>query len=134
RNGRLLDVDLLFKTVRAVGDPFWLRGVEGTIEGDLVQAGGRPALKIAGSGEVLPLAPLAHKVQWDTKQNREQASTETERRAYERLTASKPPPGSRVRIVGPLERNSDGQPPVLEVRQFSWLSQKPARVAAGARP
>src|SRR6185503_21385600 len=108
RGGRLLDVDLLFRTVRAVGDPFWLRGVEATIEGVLVDQGGRPALKILGTGEILSLAPLEHKVQWDVKLYRVQATTEAERQAYTRLIEQRPGHGNRVCLVGPLARPESG--------------------------
>jgi hypothetical protein len=134
RGGRLLDPGLLFRTVRAVGDPFWLRGVEGTVEGVLVDAGGRPALKISGSGEILPLAALEHKVQWDVPHNRVQAITDAERQAYDKLLAERAEHGARVRIVGPLVPGEDGRPPLLEVRQFTWRpapKPRPASVAGG---
>jgi hypothetical protein len=134
RGGRLLDPALLFRTVRAVGDPFWLRGVEGTIEGVLVDVEGRPALKIPGSGEVLPLAALEHKVQWDVPHNRVQLITESERLAYERLVTERAQRGARVCIVGPLVPGEGGRPPLLEVRSFSWRPEPRARQASAPGP
>jgi hypothetical protein len=128
--GRFLDPGVLFRTVRAVGDPFWLRGVEATVEGVLVDVEGRPALKLPGSGgEILPLAPLEHKVQWDVRQNRVEAMTDMERGAFERLGAERPQHGTRVRIVGPLMPGDGGRPPRLEVRQFDWRPEPSTRQA-----
>jgi hypothetical protein len=97
-----------------------VRGVEATIDGELVSLDGKPALKIAGTGEVLRLAPLHRMVQWDTARKREQVPTEKERSAYSKLCAQRRETGRSIRVVGPLVATSTGQLPVLEVRQFAW--------------
>jgi hypothetical protein len=126
RGGRLPDLEAMHRAVRAVGEPFWLRGVEATIDGDLVEVDGRLALKVADGGPVLALAPLSHKVQWDPRLKQEAAATDTERAAYTRL--AEPAGGkSRVRIVGPLVATDSGPLPLLEVRHFVWRTTRDGR-------
>jgi hypothetical protein len=120
RDGRLLDLQALARAVREVGDPFWVRGVEATIDGELVEKSGRWTLKVPGSGELFYLEPLAQKVQWDTRGNRAQPATEAELSAYNRLTEQRQGRSGRLRVVGPLVRETEGAPPLLQVRQFVW--------------
>jgi hypothetical protein len=121
RDERLLNLETVSRAVRAVGDPFRVRGVEATVDGDLLRAGGRLALRISRSRDLLRLAPLGHKVQWDRRGNREQAPTDEERSAYARLVHGRRSPSRRVRVVGPLVAARDGKPIVLQIRQFFWL-------------
>jgi hypothetical protein len=74
RDGRLPDLQRFARAVRSVGEPFTLRGIEITIEGTLVEEAGRVTLRIPGTGQVIELAPLQHKVQWDQRRDREQCS------------------------------------------------------------
>ena len=107
-----------------VGGTFGFRGVEVTVEGDLIEDEGRLALKVPGSGPLLRLAPLGRKVQWDPERKCEQAATDAEKTAYRRLAdrAKKASPGRspRVRIIGPLEGAAPDRPPIVSVRDFTW--------------
>jgi hypothetical protein len=103
---------------------FGFRGVEVTIEGDLVDDKGQLALKVPGSAAVVRLAPLGRKIEWDQDKKCEQPATEAEKTAYQRLadraegmTAGR---SARVRVVGPLAGAASGRPPVVSVRDFSW--------------
>jgi hypothetical protein len=119
RGGRLPDLEPFYRAVRGVGEPFWLRGIEATVDGELVEGEGGLALRIPG-GPVLPLAPLTHKVQWDPRLKRELPATGLEQAAYARLDTQRAGRSGRVRIVGPLVATESGQLPLLEVRQFVW--------------
>jgi hypothetical protein len=120
RKGRLPDLRALALAVRSVGNPFTLRGVEATIDGRLEQRGGQVALRVSVTGDLLLLAPLRHKVQWDPRLKREQPATAEERAAYTRLAEQAVQEGRSVRIVGPLVESSAGELPALEVRQVIW--------------
>jgi hypothetical protein len=120
RRGRLPDTRALARAVRSAGDPFTLRGVEATIDGCLEDRGGQLALRVSGTRDLLLLAPLRHKVQWDPRLEREQPMTAEEGTAYTRLTAQSVQVGRPVRIVGPLVETGAGVLPTLEVRQFIW--------------
>ena len=88
RGGRLLDLGELEQAVRKVGQQFSLRGVEATVEGTLSRApDGAPLLQL-GAGDVLRLAPLRRKVQWDPEARRAEPITAAERGAYGRLVAA----------------------------------------------
>jgi hypothetical protein len=117
-----------FKEV--VGGTFGFRGVEVTVEGDLIDDKGHLALKVPGSGAALRLAPLNRKIQWDPDKKSEQAATEVERTAYQRLAdrAQKASPGRsyRLRIIGPLDGAAPGRPPTVSVRDFTWTSSSTA--------
>lgn len=106
-----------------VGQAFTIRGVEATVAGRLVEDNGRPALRLSATGEVLRLAPLRRKVQWDPDRQREQPITDAERWAYASLRARWGNAKSQavsVRIVGPLVQGADGRLSHLEVREFAW--------------
>jgi hypothetical protein len=120
RGGRLPDLQALARAVRKVGDPFWVRGVEATIDGELIEKDGRWTLRIPDSGELFYLEPLARKVQWDTRNNRAQPATAAELSAYDRLIEQRKGRSGRLRVVGPLVRETEDAPPLLQVRQFSW--------------
>jgi hypothetical protein len=120
RAGRLPDPQRFARAVGSVGAPFTLRGIEVTVEGVLVEEGGRLALRIPATGQVLELVALGHKVQWDRRHEREQPATAEERAAYERLRAEGRQQPRRIQVVGPLVAADEQTPPVLEVRQYSW--------------
>jgi galactose oxidase len=107
-----------------VGGTFGFRGVEVTVEGDIVDENGHLTLKVSGSGTVLRLAPLGRKIQWDPEKKCEQAATAAERTAYRRLAdrakTSSPGKSARVRIIGPLDGPAPGRPPIVSVRDFTW--------------
>jgi hypothetical protein len=120
REERLPNLEMLSRAIRAVGDPFRVRGVEATVDGHLVDEGGRLALRLSSSRDLLRLAPLGHKVQWDRRLNREQATTRQERSAYARLARGRRFLRRRLRVVGPLVATKGGKATVLQVRQFFW--------------
>jgi hypothetical protein len=120
RGPQLLDPQALSRAVRGASAQFRVRGMEATVDGCLARQGRRILLRIGGSGGLLRLAPLRHKVQWDRRRNREALPTESELLAFRRLLDRRHALGRRVRVIGPVVVTADGQPPILQVRQFSW--------------
>ena len=96
-----------------------LYGVEATLQGHLVTQEGVLGLELSDTKEVLHLAPLQHKIQWDMKQKREAPTSEREKSAFSLLEvfATKKPKGL-VRIVGVLEQKLEDKRFILEVREF----------------
>jgi hypothetical protein len=143
RHSQLPDLRELSRAVRAASDQFRVRGVEAVVDGRLACLGGHVVLRIGGTGAVLRLVPLRHKVQWDRQRKREASPTEIERLAFRRLLDRGRGFGRRVRVVGPVVVTAEaigrrspasrppGQPPLLQVRQFSW-GAKPSGTAAAA--
>lgn len=124
KEGRLPNLAAWSRTFRAeVGNAFTIRGVEATITGRLVENGGHSAIEVAGTGEVVLLAPLKRKVQWDPEQKREQLASTEEQEAHRRLLArwdrSDRQPVD-IRITGPIVQVKDGGRLTLEVRDFVW--------------
>lgn len=108
KDAQLPDMAKLQNIIRESGAGATLRGVEATIDGDLIQSGGKWRLRFSGN-EIL-LQPLTALVQQERKKPR--PPTDEELNAYERLLA-KPP--KRVRVTGPLR----SQPNLaIEVRAF----------------
>lgn len=120
QNGRLPDLSALSRCVHAVGDPFVVRGVEATIDGELVQGNGRLAFRVSGGGEVLILAPLSRKVQLNVTEKVDLRPTRKEKEAYERLASLWSGEPRAVRVIGPLVNAKSQDLPVLEVREFFW--------------
>ncbi len=118
--GGLPDMDSLTRAVREVGHQFWVRGAELIVDGVMVNQGGRPAVRIDGGGEIVVLASLSRKIQWDTENNTEEAVEPEERTTYERLAARWRGDPCRVRVVGPLREKGKDEDPVLEVREYYW--------------
>ena len=108
KSGLLPDLAKLQKIVSESGAGATLRGVEATIEGELLFSDGTWVLRFAGKD--LPLRPLTELVQHDRKKPR--AATEGELTAYKRFSAGK---GKRWRVTGPLRFSSEL---ILEVRAF----------------
>ncbi len=125
KDGALPDPEAWSREFHAiVGGTFGFRGVEVTVEGDLIDDKGQLALKVSGSGAMLRLAPLGRKVQWDPEKKCEQAATDAEKTAYRRLAdrakEASPSRSPRVRIIGPLEGAAQCHPPIVSVRDFTW--------------
>lgn len=122
QGGRLPDLAAWVRAFREeVGQAFVIRGVEATIEGDLIEGGGQLALRSRATGEVLRLDPLRRKVEWDPQREREAPMTDREKKAHERLLArwaESRGQGAAVRVVGPLVQDKDGVVFALEVREF----------------
>ena len=117
-NGEQPDLAALSRCVHEVGDPFVVRGVEVTVDGNLVKKDGRLALRIAGSGEVLSLVPISRKVQWSTGGKAVMPLTLKEKEAYDRIGSLWNGEPRAVRVVGPLVTTGRSDLPLLEVREF----------------
>jgi hypothetical protein len=119
----LPDLDALARDIVAFRVGARLRGVEATLEGELVADDTALYLRRAGSGEEVRLVPLVHKVQWDVARGIEEASSPRERAAHERLRDAAGSPGQprRLRVIGPLmEETPAAGKYLLEVRDFEW--------------
>lgn len=118
KGGQLPDLDVLAKALRETGAGASLRGVEGTIDGELAKEGADFVLRIAGSKAVLCLKPLTKLVQ------RNQKPADTEKNAYQALTTRWKDQPLPVRVVGPLVKDGEGKDAAkdrtlaLEVRKF----------------
>jgi hypothetical protein len=121
RDGRLPDPELLARALYETGAGATLRGVEATVEGRLVRTDGEPRMQLSGTGEVVRLAPLRSKVQWNVAAKREQAATNAERQAYRRLLRQQKPESAPVRVIGPLILAPGEGVLTLEVRAFEWI-------------
>ena len=108
KNGELPDIAKVQKVISESGAGATLRGLEATVEGELLQADGKWVLRIPG--KELSLKPLTVMVQHE--RNRPSLPKDEELNAYERLVAHRP---KRVRVTGPL-RSTGGLS--LEVRIF----------------
>jgi hypothetical protein len=117
-DGRLPDLNALARGIAALRLGATLRGVEVTASGWVVEDEDQLLLVLSHTGEVVRLAPLRAKVQWDREQQQAQPATEAERAAYERLRAARRRQFFPVRIVGPLSRPAEEDRPRLEVREF----------------
>jgi len=122
--GRLPDLRRWARAFREeVGQAFVIRGVEATVEGRLVEVGGKLALRLKSTGENLLLVPLRRKVEWDPERERVAPMTNDERTAHDRLRARWAEPSgwdAAVRVAGPLVQDKDGAISGLEVREFVW--------------
>jgi len=132
REGRLPDLEALSRCVRAVGNPFSVRGVEATVEGWLVRDGKRWLLRLPGSREALRLAPLSRMVQWNPQTRRAPSPTHQEKYAYKSLAAKWTGQPRRIQITGPLLPAGKNDLPVLEVRQLHWEPRAPPAPPAGS--
>ena len=108
KNGELPDIAKLQKVISESGAGATLRGVEATVEGELLQNDGKWVLRIRG--KELSLKPLTVLIQHE--RNRPRPPKDEELNAYERLVANR---SKRVRVTGPL-RSEHGLS--LEVRAF----------------
>jgi hypothetical protein len=115
KGGQLPDLRKLQKAVIESGAGASLRGVEATIEGELVSAGDKWMLRV--TGKEISLQPLTELVQQERKRPR--PATAEELGAFERLARS-PNQGKRWRVTGPLRSQSAL---IMEVRIF----EKPKR-------
>lgn len=120
RHGWTPDPDLFAKNFRAMNVGVDVRGVEATVDGTLDMQGTNLLLRVNSGGPILRLAPLGQKIQWDVKRNRPEASTRSERKAFEKLAARFPKHSARVRVIGPLIRS--GPALTLGVRKFQEIS------------
>ena len=127
RGGRLPDLRSLARHISDLRVGARLRGVEAAAVGRPVARGNDLLLTVAGTGEVVRLAPLRRKVQWDVPGKREEPATDEERTAFRRLLqqsrrARRGRPPLLLRVVGPLTEGAGGKPMTLEVRQFGAVA------------
>ena len=115
KGGQLPDLAKIQKALGESGAGATLRGVEATIEGELVLAQDKWMLRLAG--KEIPLLPLTELVQQERK--RPKLATAEELGAFERLTRS-PNRGKRWRVTGPLRWQSALD---MEVRTFERPKQ-----------
>ena len=118
QDGRLPDIAGLERHLRNGRVGASLRGVEAIVEGSLAEEKGEILLRVSGTGQIVRLAPLRHKVQWDVAAKREQSPTDAERNAYVRLRARWRRQPLPVRVTGPLTQSPDARYYTLEVREF----------------
>jgi hypothetical protein len=123
KNGLLLSRAAVSKHLDAMRVGAQLYGMEATIEGRLVERKGALCLAVSGSKDVLQLASLTRKVQWDVAANKEYPLDDDEKTAFERL--KKLPFNSKtlLRITGMLTAPTKNSLPTLEVRSFQthWV-------------
>jgi hypothetical protein len=117
KNGRLLDPQVFSKFIYDIRVGARLRGLEATVKGSLQKQGDHFVLRIAGSDDVLRLAPLERKIQQDTAKKTPLPPTRSESNAARNLLAQWKGKPLSVQITGPLVR-IEGKGLTLEVRQF----------------
>lgn len=118
KNGRVPDLKLLSSTIREVGDPFSVRGVEATVKGRIVRSGKGMLLVASGTGERFRLVPLTRKVQWDRDTKQVMPMTREEREAYRTLLDQWKEQSGLVQLTGPLQEAKKGGDVLLQVRLF----------------
>lgn len=104
---------------KSVGQLYIFRGVEVTVEAELVAIGDKIALKSPGLKQPLVLAPLKHKLQWNFKKRQPREPEPGELAAFDelvKLRQSRAGEPLLVQVTGPLQSASDG--PVMEVREY----------------
>ncbi|HKS36161.1 MAG TPA: hypothetical protein VJW76_03155, partial [Verrucomicrobiae bacterium] len=103
RDGQLPDLDMLAKALRDTGAGARLRGVEGTIDGELAREENDFVLRISGTKTVLRLRPLTQLVQ------RNRQPTDDEKAAFQTLAAKWKGRPLQVRVVGPLIKSVESK-------------------------
>jgi hypothetical protein len=129
KDGQVPDLVALGTQLGRIGIGAELTGVETTLEGQLVRQNGQLALKLSGVAQPIPLAPLTHKIQWDTRQQRVAAATSKELSAYQQLAAQSQ--SAVVRLTGPVIQPLDRSWTLLEVRAFEVDPPSAALIASG---
>jgi hypothetical protein len=125
RPGWAPDPDLFAANFREMHIGVDVRGVEAVVDGTLAMDGTNVVLRVGNSGGVLFLAPLARKVQWDTKRKQPERITRAERKAFEKLAAHSVGKPGRFRVTGPLNATGSGENArrTLEVRTFEVFKE-----------
>jgi len=117
--GRLPDLSALSRVIQEVGRPYSVRGVEARVRGRLSQTGGKLILRLSDTQDVLRVAPLRQKVQWNPRTKVSFPPTPDESEAYNNLIARWNHRHDEIEIIGPLAKYH-GQPLEIEVRQVIW--------------
>ena len=123
KNGVLLSRQALIKHLDAMRVGVRLYGMEAVIEGTIIERKGAFCLAVSHSKEILPLAELTRKVQWDVAGNKAAALTDEEKSAFARLKMQKWNSKMPVRITGAITQKDAKSPVVLEVRSFQTVWQ-----------
>lgn len=120
RDGRAPDFAKIEQTLRAgIGEQFSLRGIEAKVSGTMRKSGNDFIVRLSGSGQVLKLAGLTRKVQWDPHLKADHAITDAERGAFDALRGRWRGKARTVQLTGPLRAAQPGEAyPTLEVRTF----------------
>jgi hypothetical protein len=102
-----------------VGETFIFRGVEVAVIGTIVDAQNVLTLHVAGCEQVIELAPLENKLQWNFRKGSAREPEPAEQDAWRQLATllrTSSSPSLKVEVVGPLRYR--GKTPVVEVREF----------------
>jgi hypothetical protein len=126
REGWPLDPDIFWQNFTNMHIGVDVRGVEMVVEGTLESIGTNLVLRVGGTEQVLSLAPLTSKVQWDARNKRPAPPSRAERKAFDKLTGDRRRHSGRVQLTGPVTKHPvEGVPDasvlVLEVRRFEFL-------------
>lgn len=119
KDGRLLKPDFFSQFIYDIRVGARLRGIEATVSGSLEKRGRQWFLRIAGSDELLRLAPLKVKVQHEVSRKKPQAATKAETKTFRKLGSAGTKTPGPVQITGPLRENKDDGL-TLEVRHFDF--------------
>ena len=118
KNGILLSRQALIKHLDAMRVGVRLYGMEAVVEGIIIERKGILCLANSHSKDVLPLAELTRKVQWDVAANKADKLTDEEKTAFARLKTQKRDSKSLIRITGAITQKDEKSPMILEVRSF----------------
>jgi hypothetical protein len=102
-----------------------LRAMEIEVGGEIVASAEGLALRVS-SDEILSLAPLTVKAQWDHAKKRPRPVTRAERESLGKLLRETRKRAWRCTITGPLRINP-GKRVTLEVREYKWMTTPPSR-------
>jgi len=116
----MLDLKALARCIEQTGNQSSLRGAEATVNGVLIKEQARWLVRASKTDETFVLAPLRAKVQWDVKAKRRVPPTDKERSAFKSLVAKWRNQTVSVQVIGPVTKPKEGEPPTLEVREFTW--------------
>jgi hypothetical protein len=124
KEGRIPEPSVVSRHLTDMGLGLTLRGMEATVEGELVQRDGALWLDDPGLGQPLQLGPLKGKVQWDLDKKRERPASRSERSAYDRLRKQRMNGQERYEVVGPLMIDEKTGLRSLEVRSFRMVRKE----------
>ncbi len=129
KGGRLVNLEALSQHIIDIQLGARLRSAEAVVDGWLERRDGDVVLRITGTDEVVMLASLTKKTQWDRKQSSEFPATEKEQKAYDNLLANWPGGKQAVRITGPLRSVKYGGEMLLEVREAYCFGEEAPKFA-----
>jgi hypothetical protein len=105
---------------KSVGQTYTFRGIEMTVRGTVDDGDRGLVLRIPCIEQPITIAPLEHKLQWNSTKGAARQPEPDERDAFQQLVAKKKDAGAKqlsgVQVTGPLLKTDKGY--VLEVREF----------------